>query len=51
LTRVLVADDEALMRAGLIELLSSDATIDIVGERRPDGRRSSARSACGRTWC
>jgi DNA-binding NarL/FixJ family response regulator len=32
LTRVLVADDEALMRAGLIELLSSDPGIEIVGE-------------------
>jgi DNA-binding NarL/FixJ family response regulator len=31
-TRVLVADDEDLMRAGLIELLSSDPGIDIVGE-------------------
>jgi DNA-binding NarL/FixJ family response regulator len=32
LTRVLVADDEDLMRAGLIELLSSDPGIEIVGE-------------------
>jgi DNA-binding NarL/FixJ family response regulator len=32
LTRVLVADDEGLMRAGLIELLSSDPQIEVVGE-------------------
>jgi DNA-binding NarL/FixJ family response regulator len=31
-TRVLVADDDHLMRAGLIELLSGDADIDVVGE-------------------
>jgi DNA-binding NarL/FixJ family response regulator len=31
-TRVLIADDEDLMRAGLIELLTADAEMDIVGE-------------------
>jgi DNA-binding NarL/FixJ family response regulator len=31
-TRVLIADDEDLMRAGLAELLSSDPTIEVVGE-------------------
>jgi DNA-binding NarL/FixJ family response regulator len=31
-TRVLVADDEDLMRAGLVELLSSDPTIEVVGQ-------------------
>jgi len=30
--RVLIADDEDLMRAGLAELLSSDATIEVVGQ-------------------
>jgi DNA-binding NarL/FixJ family response regulator len=30
-TRVLIADDDHLMRAGLAELLTSDATIEIVG--------------------
>jgi DNA-binding NarL/FixJ family response regulator len=32
LIRVLIADDEDLMRAGLVELLSSDAGIQVVGE-------------------
>lgn len=32
MTRVLIADDDALMRAGLIELLRSDATIEVVGQ-------------------
>jgi DNA-binding NarL/FixJ family response regulator len=32
LITVLIADDEHLMRAGLVELLSSDAGIQIVGE-------------------
>jgi DNA-binding NarL/FixJ family response regulator len=31
-TRVLIADDEALMRAGLVELLGADPEIDVVGE-------------------
>ena len=31
MTRVLIADDDDLMRAGLVELLSIDATIEIVG--------------------
>jgi DNA-binding NarL/FixJ family response regulator len=32
MTRVLIADDDDLMRAGLIELLTADPTIEIVGE-------------------
>jgi DNA-binding NarL/FixJ family response regulator len=31
-TRVLIADDDDLMRAGLAELLSADASIEIAGE-------------------
>jgi DNA-binding NarL/FixJ family response regulator len=31
-TRVLIADDDDLMRAGLVELLSNDPTIEIVGQ-------------------
>ena len=32
MTRVLIADDDDLMRAGLVELLSGDAEIEIAGE-------------------
>jgi DNA-binding NarL/FixJ family response regulator len=32
MTRVLIADDDGLMRAGLIELLTGDPEIEIVGE-------------------
>lgn len=31
-TRVLIAADDDLMRAGLIELLTADPTIEIVGQ-------------------
>jgi DNA-binding NarL/FixJ family response regulator len=32
MTRVLIADDDSLMRAGLVELLSADHTIEVVGQ-------------------
>jgi DNA-binding NarL/FixJ family response regulator len=32
MTRVVIADDDDLMRAGLVELLTADARIDIVGQ-------------------
>jgi RNA polymerase sigma factor (sigma-70 family) len=32
MTRVLIADDDDLMRAGLVELLSDEAELEIVGE-------------------
>jgi DNA-binding NarL/FixJ family response regulator len=31
-TRVLIADDDHLMRAGLVELLTADPTIEIIGQ-------------------
>jgi DNA-binding NarL/FixJ family response regulator len=31
-TRVLIADDDALMRAGLVELLTADPDIQIIGQ-------------------
>jgi DNA-binding NarL/FixJ family response regulator len=43
LTRVLIADDDDLMRAGLVELLSGDPAIEIVG------RASTGREAVERT--
>jgi DNA-binding NarL/FixJ family response regulator len=42
-TRVLIADDDDLMRAGLVELLSIDPSIEVVGEA------SSGREAVERT--
>jgi DNA-binding NarL/FixJ family response regulator len=32
MTRVLIADDDELMRAGLVELLTADSAIEIVGQ-------------------
>ena len=32
MTRVLIADDDDLMRAGLVELLTADGGVDVVGE-------------------
>jgi DNA-binding NarL/FixJ family response regulator len=42
-TRVLIADDDDLMRAGLVELLSADPSIEIAGEA------STGREAVERT--
>jgi DNA-binding NarL/FixJ family response regulator len=41
--RVLLADDDDLMRAGLVELLSSDSSIEIVGEA-DTGRKAVERT-------
>jgi DNA-binding NarL/FixJ family response regulator len=41
--RVLLVDDDDLMRAGLTAMLSSDETIDVVGEA-PDGRAAVERA-------
>ena len=43
MTRVLIADDDDLMRAGLVELLTADPSIEIVGEA------STGRQAVDRT--
>jgi DNA-binding NarL/FixJ family response regulator len=42
-TRVLIADDDALMRAGLVELLTADPVIEVVGQA------STGREAVERT--
>ena len=44
MTRVLIADDDNLMRAGLVELLSNDPTIVIVGQAGT-GREAVERAA------
>jgi DNA-binding NarL/FixJ family response regulator len=43
MTRVLIADDDELMRAGLVELLSGEASIEIVGQART-GREALERA-------
>ena len=43
MTRVLIADDDHLMRAGLTELLTADPTIEIIGEAST-GRQAVART-------
>jgi DNA-binding NarL/FixJ family response regulator len=42
-TRVLIADDDDLMRAGLVELLSGEESIEIVGQART-GREAAERA-------
>jgi DNA-binding NarL/FixJ family response regulator len=44
LTRVLIADDDDLMRAGLVELLSGDGSIEIVGQASTG--REAVQRAC-----
>ncbi|MGW3353662.1 response regulator [Nonomuraea rubra] len=44
MTRVLISDDDDLMRAGLIELLTNDPTIDIVGQAATG--REAVEQAC-----
>ena len=50
--RVLLVDDDDLMRAGLRSVLSSDETIEVVGEAG-DGREAVERRAraAARTSC
>ena len=43
MTRVLIADDDDLMRAGLVELLSGDPSIQIIGEAS-NGRQAVERA-------
>ena len=43
MTRVLIADDDDLMRAGLVELLAGEAAIEIVGQART-GREAVERA-------
>jgi hypothetical protein len=42
-TRVLIADDDDLMRAGLVELLTADPRSRSPARQRPDARPSSRR--------
>jgi DNA-binding NarL/FixJ family response regulator len=46
---VVVVDDDDLMRAGLRAVLSSDETIEVVGEATTGATRSSGSARCDRT--
>ena len=51
MTRVLIADDDDLMRAGLIELLHGDPSIEIAGQAST-GREAVERTRrLDPTWC
>ena len=49
--RVLLVDDQALIRAGFRMILEAEEDIEVVGEAPTAPRRSTASSGCGRTWC
>jgi DNA-binding NarL/FixJ family response regulator len=48
---VLIADDDDLMRAGLIELLSGDPSIQIAGEAATGRKPSNERAGSTPTSC
>jgi DNA-binding NarL/FixJ family response regulator len=49
--RVLIADDQAMVREGLSVLLNAQPDIEVAGQAA-DGRRRSARlRRSDRTWC
>ena len=49
--RVLLVDDDDLMRAGLRSVLSSDDTIEVAGEAGPAARRWTASARRSPTSC
>ena len=50
--RVLVADDQALLRSGFALILGSDPSIDVVGEAANGVQALGRRPwTAARTWC
>ena len=49
--RVLVADDQALVRAGFAELIEATDGLEVVGGPPTALRPWTRRDACSRTWC
>lgn len=48
--RVLVADDHAAIRVGLVMILDGAEGVEVVGEAGTAPRRSGWRGRCARTW-
>lgn len=48
--RVVVAEDQSAVRAGLVLILGSAPDIEVVGEAADGERRWSWPASCGRTW-
>ena len=49
--RVLVADDQALVRAGFVALLDAQDGIEVIAEADNGTRALAARASCVPTWC
>lgn len=49
--RVLVAEDQSAVRAGLVLILGSAPDIEVVGEAADSGRRCISPVNCARIWC
>jgi DNA-binding NarL/FixJ family response regulator len=50
-TGVLIADDQALVRAGFRLILEAEADLDVVGEAKDGHEAVARRNDCARTWC
>jgi DNA-binding NarL/FixJ family response regulator len=49
--RVLIADDQPLMRTGFRMILDAEPDLEVVGERPTAPRRSGWPATSGPTWC
>ena len=49
--RVLIADDQELVRTGFRAILNAEPDLDVVGEARDGTRSSRQRGRCVPRWC
>ena len=49
--RVLLADDQPLLRTGFRMVLGAQPDLDVVGEAGDGPRRSTWPAGCSPTWC